>query len=84
MTALIDLVEWCRQERQRARKLAASLDSGRMRHAENRGHGWVDVTTATISRLKLHLDELDEMLEQYEVERSSAPEAEAFPEKRSL
>jgi hypothetical protein len=68
----------------RARKLAASLESGRMRHAENRGHGWVDVATATISRLKLHLDELDEMLEQYEVERSSALAADAFREKRSL
>ncbi|WP_457795557.1 hypothetical protein [Methylocystis sp. S23] len=70
MSALIEIVEWCRQERQRVRKLAASLESGRMRHAEDRGHGWVDTTAATISRLRLHLEELDEMLDQYESERA--------------
>jgi hypothetical protein len=84
MTALIDLVEWCRQERQRARKLVASLESGRTRQAEDRGHGWMDVTAATVSRLKLHIDELDEMLDLYEAERSGTQAGEAFHERRPL
>ncbi len=70
MSALIEIVEWCRQERQRARKLTASLESGRLKHGEDRGHGWVDTTTATNARLRLHLEELDEMLDQYESERA--------------
>lgn len=84
MTALIDLVEWCRQERQRAKKLVASIEAGRARHAEDRGHGWIDVTSATVSRLNLHIDELDEMLENYEAERSGAEAGQVFQEGRPL
>lgn len=51
---------------------------------ENQGHGWADVTAATISRLKLRLEELDETPEPYEVERPGALSAEAFRKKRSL
>jgi hypothetical protein len=71
MSSLNDIVEWCRQERQRARKHLASLESGRCKHAEDRGHGWVDSTAEAVSKLKLHIAELDEMLDRYEAERSA-------------
>lgn len=83
MSALIEIVEWCRQERQRVRKLVVSLESGRVRHGEDRGHGWVDATAPTLARLRLHMAELDEMLDQYEAERSrdwiTAPRPGASP-----
>jgi hypothetical protein len=34
--------------------------------------GWVDNTAATLSRLKLHVAELDELLSEYEAERAVA------------
>lgn len=82
MSAFLEIVEWCRQERQRARKQIMSLEAGRSRLAEDRGHGWADVTSVTISRLKLHLEELDEMLEQYETERSHGWKAQPRAERR--
>ncbi len=82
MSALLEIVEWCRQERQRARKQIVSLEAGRSRLAEDRGHGWADVTAVTISRLKLHLEELDEMLEHYEAERSHGWDAQSNAESR--
>lgn len=84
MNALTDIVEWCRQERQRSRKLITALESGRSRHAEDRGHGWVDISAATLSRLKLHVAELDELLSEYEVERSAASDAQPHKENRSI
>ncbi|MGJ0506047.1 MAG: hypothetical protein ACR652_02710 [Methylocystis sp.] len=84
MNALNDIVEWCRQERQRSKKLILALESGRSRHAEDRGHGWVDVTTATLSRLKLHVAELDELLGEYEAERSAGADTPSHKEGRSI
>jgi hypothetical protein len=83
MNALLEIVEWCRQERQRARKLIVSLETGRCRLGEDRGHGWADVTAATLSRLKLHLEELDDMLEQYEAERSRGSGSQSSDERRA-
>lgn len=82
MSALLEIVEWCRQERQRARKQIVALEAGRSKVAEDRGHGWADVTAVTISRLKLHLEELDDMLQQYETERSHGGEAQFREERR--
>lgn len=84
MNALMDLVEWCRQERQRTKKQIMALESGRSRHAEDRGHGWVDITTATLSRLKLHVAELDELLREYEAERSVSADTQSYKENRSF
>lgn len=82
MTALLEIVEWCRQERQRARKQIVSLEAGRSRVGEDRGHGWADITAVTISRLKLHVEELDEMLQHYDAERSHGWEASPLGERR--
>lgn len=82
MSALLEIVEWCRQERQRARKQIVSLEAGRSRLAEDRGHGWGDVTAVTIARLKLHLEALDGMLDRYEAERSHGWEAPPLGERR--
>jgi hypothetical protein len=82
MSALLEIVEWCRQERQRASKQIVSLEAGRARLAEDRGHGWVDITAVTIARLKLHLEELDGMLDRYESERSQGWEAPPLAERR--
>ncbi|MDB5649139.1 MAG: hypothetical protein JWL62_659, partial [Hyphomicrobiales bacterium] len=70
MTALADLTDWCHQERQRKTKQLAALEAGRLKLAEDRGHGWVDHTAESISRLKLHIGELDEHLRTYDAERT--------------
>ncbi len=71
MNAIVDMNEWCRQERQRMTKQLAALEAGRCKTGEDRGHGWVETTRETMSRLKLRIDELDEILGQYDQERSS-------------
>ncbi len=69
MDSLVNLTEWCRQERQRMSKQLAALESGRCRIGEDRGHGWIDLSKENIARIKLHIAELDEILAQYEAER---------------
>jgi hypothetical protein len=51
-------------------KLLATLEAGRCKIGEDRGHGWVDQTKENVSRLKLHISELDEILAQCDQERS--------------
>lgn len=53
-------------------KRLAALESGRCRVADDRGRGWVDVTQEAISRLRLHIAELDEILAERDAERSAA------------
>jgi hypothetical protein len=67
-----------------SKKQIVALESNHSRHAEDRGHGWVDITTAPLSRLKLHVAELDELLREYEAERSVAADTQAYKENRSL
>jgi hypothetical protein len=70
MDALLNLAEWLRQERQRLTKQLAALDSGRSKIGEDRGHGWIDVTKPTVSRLRLHIVELNELLADYDASRA--------------
>ncbi len=71
MNALVHMTEWCRQERQRMTKQLAALEAGRCKTGENRGHGWIETSRETISRLKLRIAELDEILAQYDQERAA-------------
>ncbi|MDB5593642.1 MAG: hypothetical protein JWM36_603 [Hyphomicrobiales bacterium] len=70
MSALGDLTDWCHQERQRMTKQLAALEAGRLKVAEDRGHGWTDHTPESIAKLKLHIAELDELLQTYDAERA--------------
>ncbi len=71
MNALVNMTEWCRQERQRMTKQLAALEAGRCKTGENRGRGWIDTSREMVSRLKLRIGELDEILAQYDQERSA-------------
>ncbi len=70
MNALVNMTEWCRQERQRMTKQLAALEAGRCKTGENRSHGWVETTREAISRLKLRIGQ-DEILAQYDQERAA-------------
>jgi len=78
MTAILDIVEWCRQERQRAAKQYSALETARCKIAEDKGHGWVDQTSEHMAKLKLHLTALDELLQAYEAEHAGSERTEIF------
>ena len=62
----VDLFEWCKSERQNLQRQLESLTSGKFRIGENRGSSWVDKTEASIERVTACIDELDQIIAEYD------------------
>jgi hypothetical protein len=61
----VDLFEWCKSERQNLQRQLEMLTSGKFRISENRGSSWVDKTGASIERVTASIDELDQIIAEY-------------------
>ena len=65
MHALVDLVEWCKEERDRLLAQLDALRTGKFRLGENHGSGWEDKTEESIERVTHAIDELDRIIADY-------------------
>ena len=62
---LINLLGWCRRERESLGMQREMLQSGKFRIVNNEGSGPVDVSADSIERLTANIAELDQILADY-------------------
>jgi hypothetical protein len=67
------LLDWCKGERERLQRQLEMLKSGEFHIGENRGMGWVNISSESIERLTVAISELDRLLAEYETKASHAP-----------
>jgi hypothetical protein len=67
---LTNLLDWCKGERERLQRQLEMLKSGQFHIGENRGMGWVDISSQSIERVTVAVSELDRLLAEYETKAS--------------
>jgi len=65
MSALIQISNWCYNERERLRAQRDRVVSDGVSLGENIGAGWVDITAQSIGMLEASITDLDQLLTQY-------------------
>jgi hypothetical protein len=70
---LINLLGWCKRERESLQMQREMLQSGKFRLFKDEGSGHVDVSSESIARIAAHIAELDLILADYDVRSSAAP-----------
>ena len=70
--ALINLVAWCKRERESLQIQREMLQSGKFRIFKNEGSGQVDTSSDSIGRITANVTELDAILADYEARGSRA------------
>jgi hypothetical protein len=68
---LIDLVGWCKRERESLQMQREMLQSGKFRLFRDEGSGQVDVSSESIARITANIAELDLILADYDARTSS-------------
>jgi hypothetical protein len=68
---LIDLVGWCKRERESLQMQREMLQSGKFRLFRDEGSGQVDVSSESIGRITANIAELDLILADYDARTSS-------------
>ena len=63
---LINLVAWCKRERESLQMQREMLQSGKFRIFKNEGSGQVDTSSDSIERITANITELDAILADYE------------------
>jgi hypothetical protein len=63
---LINLVGWCKRERESLQMQREMLQSGKFRIFKDEGSGQVDVSTESIEQISKNIAELDRILKDYE------------------
>jgi hypothetical protein len=58
---LTNLLDWCKGERERLQRQLEMLKSGQFHIGENRGMGWVDISSQSIERVTVAVSELDRL-----------------------
>jgi hypothetical protein len=58
----IKMLAWCKGERERLQRELDVLKSGQVRIGENRGIGWVDISSQSMERIVAAISELDQLL----------------------
>ena len=69
---LINLVAWCKRERESLQMQREMLQSGKFRIFKNEGSGQVDTSSDSIERITANITELDAILADYEARGSRA------------
>src|SRR5260370_39301798 len=67
---LINLVAWCKRERESLQMQREMLQSGKFRIFKTEGSGQVDTTSASIERITANIAELNAILADYEAKGS--------------
>jgi hypothetical protein len=69
---LINLLDWCKRERESLQMQREMLQSGKFRIYKNEGSGQVDASSESIERITANIAELDEILADYQAKSSHA------------
>ena len=67
---LINLLNWCKRERESLQMQREMLQSGRFRVFENDGSGQRDISDQNIERITANMAELDGIIADYEAKRA--------------
>jgi len=70
---LINLLGWCKRERESLQMQREMLRSGKFRIFKDEGSGQIDVSPDSIARITANIAELDLILADYDVRSSDAP-----------
>jgi hypothetical protein len=70
--ALINLVAWCKRERESLQMQREMLQSEKFRIFKNEGSGQVDASSEIIERITANITDLDSVLADYEAQASRA------------
>ena len=68
---LINLVGWCKRERESLQMQREMLQSGKFRLFRDEGSGQVDVSSESVARITANIAELDLILADYDARTSS-------------
>jgi hypothetical protein len=72
---LINLLGWCKRERESLQMQREMLQSGKFRIFKDEGSGQIDVTTDSVARIATNIVELDLILADCDSRSSSASQA---------
>jgi hypothetical protein len=67
---LINLLNWCKRERESLQMQREMLQSGRFKVFENDGSGQRDISDQNIERITANMAELDGIIADYEAKRA--------------
>ena len=67
--ALINLLDWCKLERENLQGQLNALKAGRFKTHSDDGSGWKDTTQDSIERVEENIWELSKLILQYEAAR---------------
>jgi hypothetical protein len=67
--ALINLLDWCKRERENLQCQLDALKAGRFKTHSNDGSGWEDSTQDSIERVEENIWELSKLILRYEAAR---------------
>jgi hypothetical protein len=67
--ALINLLDWCKRERENLQCQFDALKAGRFKTHSNDGSGWKDTTQDSIERVEENIRELSKLIYKYEAAR---------------
>ena len=67
--ALVNLLDWCKRERESLQMQREMLQSGRVRILENDGSGQRDLSDESIKQITTNITELDAIVADYETKR---------------
>ena len=68
--ALVNLLDWCKRERESLQMQREMLQSGRVRILENDGSGQRDLSDESIKQITANIAELDAIVADYETKRA--------------
>jgi hypothetical protein len=68
--ALVNLLNWCKRERESLQMQREMLQSGRVRILENDGSGQRDLSDESIKQITANIAELDAIVADYETKRA--------------
>ena len=72
---LINLLGWCKRERESLQMQRVMLQSGKLRIFKGEGSGQIDVTAGSVARIAANIAELDLILADCDSRSSSASHA---------
>jgi len=70
MDALINLLNWCKRERESLQMQREMLQSGKFRIYKDEGSGQVDASSESIERITANIAELDRLMADYDARSS--------------
>ena len=73
--ALINLLDWCKRERESLQMQREMLQAGTFCIFENDGSGQRDISAQNIEQITANIAELDGIIANYEASRSCTPPA---------